>query len=171
MSVASQRLRDLIALLESEERVYDDLRSLLQEEREYMATLDAAELARVVEAKEMTAAEARFLEKSRLEVARSLGHEIGLTGDRPTLPELCAALGPAAGRLREIHVRLGAILGAVRELVEANASFAGDSLIQVQDAIRLFGRMSTTDAIYDRSDPGAGGARAAVPGRLVRRSV
>ncbi|MGH0033736.1 MAG: flagellar protein FlgN [Myxococcota bacterium] len=168
MSPSQRRLEDLVGLLESEFRIYEELRTLLQEEREHMAALDARRLAQVVEAKEMAAAEARFMEESRLQVARALAEEIGLASERPTLSELSAALGPDAVRLREVHVRLAAVLGAVRELMDANASFAGDSLGQVRDALRTFGRMAPVQATYE---PGHRPTAVAAPGRLLRRSV
>ncbi len=168
MTSRADRISHLVALLESEERVYVELRSLLQREREHMATLDAQALAGVVEAKEMTAAEARYLEESRLALAGALAAEVGLGAERPTLSELCAALGPPADALRELHARLVAVVGAVRELVEANSSFAGDSLIQIQGALRLFGRMSTVESTYGGPGREEG---AAVPGRLVRRTA
>ena len=63
---------ELVALLRSEERVYLELRDLLQQERAAMAAMVANGLAEIVDAKEMVAAEAQFLEESRLLVTASL---------------------------------------------------------------------------------------------------
>lgn len=146
------KLRDtvhrLAQVLDAEEQLYVELRDLLQHERECMLNLDAEGLERAVEAKEGIAEEARLLEESRIEVARELARAVGVDEERPKLSLLCEALGPRADRLREQHSRLVALLGAVSELVDANASFAREGLEQVQDTIQMLGRLLPQEPIY-----------------------
>lgn len=161
-------VQGLLKVLEAEELLYVELRDLLQHERTCMVNLDASGLEEAVRRKEALAAEGRLLEESRSQVARTLAEELGVTEDPPTLSRLCDRLGARAGRLRETHTRLVALLGAVRELVDANASFAGDSLAQVRATLRLFGRMLPPEPTYR---PEALGRVSHGSGRLVRRSA
>lgn len=155
----------LSLVLDAEENLYVELRDLLQRERECMVGLDPDGLEQAVEAKETLAEEARLLEESRIDVARDLAEEIGIPDPRPTLSRLLEALGDRSGRLREQHSRLVALLAAVRELVDANASFAREGLEQVQDTLRLLGRLLPQEPVYRPSERPRSGRSA---GRLVR---
>lgn len=157
----------LAEVLAAEERLYVELRDLLQQERDCMVQLDADGLEAVVTAKEVLADEAALLEESRLAVVRELADRLGLAS-LPTLSGLCEALGFDGEPLHERHSRLLALLAAVGELVDANASFARESLLQVQDTIASLGRLLPSEPVY-----APGGAReiAAGTGRLVARSA
>lgn len=168
MTKEGPRVEDLLRVLEAEERLYVELRDLLQHERACMVNLDAAGLEEAVRRKEALAAEGRLLEESRSQVARGLAQDLGVTEDPPTLSRICDRLGPRVGRLREVHTRLVALLGAVRELVDANSSFAGDSLAQIRATLRLFGRMLPPEPTYR---PEALGRVISGSGRLVRRTA
>lgn len=168
MSEAAPDTRRLETVLAAEERLYVELRDLLQRERECMVNLDATGLEDVVLRKEELAGEARLLEETRIQVAGALARELGLREPRPTLSELCDRLEGRASGLREAHTRLVALLGAVRELADANAVFAGDSLAQVRASLELLGRLLPTQPTY-RPDARA---EATLPaGRLLRRSA
>ncbi len=158
----------LEAVLEAEERLYREMRELLQKERELIVALDARGLSEVALEKEALASEGRMLERSRLEVTGELAKELGLPTARPTLSELCAALGEGAGRLPEIHSRLVALVGATRELLDANASFAGDVLAQVGATLRHLGRLLEQQPLYG---PGRLEQAPAATGRLLRRTA
>ncbi len=158
----------LEAVLEAEERLYREMRELLQKERALIVALDAPGLTEVALEKEALASEGRMLERSRLEVTEELARELGLPTPRPTLSELCAALGAGAGRLPEIHSRLVALVGATRELLDANASFAGDVLAQVGSTLRHLGRLLQERPLYQ---PGRLAEGPAATGRLLRRTA
>ncbi|NNL66224.1 MAG: flagellar protein FlgN [Myxococcales bacterium] len=170
MSARPESARELLEVLESEERLYRELREVLQEERVMIVKLDAAGLEDAVMRKEALSAEGRLLEEGRIAVAQRLADALGLEGDRPTLGRLCDALGDEAGDLREAHGRLLALIGAVRELLDANAGFAGDSLGQVRATLQLLGRVLPGDATY-----GPAATAPALPsagsGAFVRRSA
>lgn len=168
MKPETDSLASLLTILEAEERLYVELRDLLQKERVCMVNLDSDGLEEAVRGKEALAVEGRLLEESRSEVARALASQVGLREDPPRLSSLCERLGPRAEPLRERHSRLVALLGAVRELADANASFAGDSLAQIRATLRLFGRMLPAEPTYR---PEALGAVAQDAGRIVRRSA
>ena len=157
----------LFTVLDAEERLYLELRDLLQGERELIATLDAAGVEQAVRQKEMLAEEGRLLEESRVEIVASLAGELGIAGDPATLSAICDLLGDDDSGLRDAHSRLSALAGAVQELLHANASFAGDALAQVQGTLQLLGRLLPETATYRR--PGV--ERAAPAGRLVRQSA
>ncbi len=157
----------LMRVLQAEEKLYLELRALLQREQACITELDAAGLEEAVRAKETLAGEARLLEESRLEVVSALAASFGWRDARPTLSQLCDRLGEAGAGLREAHSRLVALVGAVRELLDVNAAFAGRSLDQVHATLELLGRLVPAQATY-----GPGGPReASGPGRLVRRSA
>ncbi|MCZ7617316.1 MAG: flagellar protein FlgN [Myxococcota bacterium] len=164
MTVSDQVDR-LDQALEAEERLYVELRDLLQQERTHLVDFDAESLERLVETKELLAEEARLLEDSRLSVATRLAEQLGLASEPITLSRLCEALGSDASRLADRHSRLVALLGAIRELSEANASFAREGLGQVRETIRLLGRLLPSEPTYR----GATSMRPAPDvGRLVR---
>ncbi len=161
----TQKVERLSLVLEAEETLYVELRDLLQRERECMVGLDPEGLEQAVEAKEALAEEARLLEESRVEVARELAGALGLGDARPSLSRLLEALGDRSGPLREQHSRLVALLAAVHELVDANATFAREGLDQVQDTLRLLGRLLPQEPVYRPSERPRASRDA---GRLVR---
>lgn len=157
--------RKLEKVLEAEEQLYVELRDLLQRERACLVDFDAEGLEQMVEAKELLAEEARLLEDSRLVIAQKLAGQLGFGTHRITLSRLCETMGSPAAMLRERHSRLVALLGAVRELSEANASFARDGLGQVRETLRLLGRLLPAEPTYRGA---AVPPRAHDVGRLVR---
>jgi hypothetical protein len=162
----TDRIHRLSLVLDAEESLYVELRDCLQRERECMVSLDPDGLEEAVEAKEALAEEARLLEESRADVSRELADALGITDARPTLSRLLETLGDrATARLREQHSRLVALLAAVGELVDANASFARDGLAQVQDSLRMLGRLLPQEPIYR---PAARPQASTSAGRLVR---
>lgn len=167
---APEAARELLEVLESEERLYRELREVLQEERVMIVKLDAAGLEDAVMRKEALSAEGRLLEEGRVAVALRLAAELGVEAERPTLTLLCDALGDDASELREAHGRLLALIGAVRELLDANAGFAGDSLGQVRATLQLLGRVLPGDSTYGPSAT-APAPPSAGAGSLVRRSA
>ncbi len=169
MSLATPSPNELLDVLESEERLYQELRGVLQEERERIVNLDAGGLEEVVQRKEALAAEGKLLEEGRIEAARRLATGLGLSGERPTLSALCDALGDGAKELREAHSRMVALVGAVRELLDANAGFAGESLGQVRGTLTLLGRLLPVNASYGPVVTAAPAGPSS--GSLVRRSA
>ena len=161
----NQQIQMLSLVLETEENLYVELRDVLQRERECMVSLDPDGLEQSVEAKETLAEEARLLEESRIDVARALAEALGLADARPTLTRLLEVLGERSGRLRDQHSRLVALLAAVSELVDANASFAREGLDQVQDTLRLLGGLLPQEPVYRPSERPRASHNA---GRLVR---
>jgi hypothetical protein len=157
-----------LAILEAEERLYLEMRDLLQRERELIAALDAVGVEEVVREKENLAEEGSLLEESRLEVSARLANELGIQNESPTLSEICDALGEAGSELAEAHSRLAALAGAVQELLAANAVFAGDALDRVQGTLHLLGRLLPEAPTYRPSGVVNSPNRA---GRLVRQSA
>lgn len=168
MNASREACARLLTLLDAEERLYLELRSVLQREREALVALDAAAVEDVVRHKEALAEEGRLLEEGRVELALALARELGISEARPTLSQLCLRLGDAAGPLAEAHGRLVALVGAVRELLTANAAFAGDALTQVRVTLRLLGRLLPTTSTYA---PLPATEPALPSGRLVQRSA
>ncbi len=168
---AIQDTERLVAILGAEEKVYLEMRDLLQRERELMARLDATGLGELAREKEALADEGRLVEESRAAVAEALAAGLGLDDPRPVpLSRLCEALGPAAARLRQAHTRLVVLVSVVRELLDANVAFAGDNLGRIQGTLQMLGRLLPTEPAYaapGRPVPEARGET----GRLVRRSA
>ncbi len=160
----------LLTILKAEERLYLEMRDLLQRERELILSLDSVGLEQAVREKASLADEGRLLEESRIEVTRELAHELGVGSDRPTLSQLADAVGPNDDGLRQAHSRLAALVGAVKELLDANTVFAGEAQGQVQGTLRLLGRLLPDEPTYGRAGeileaPSLHG------GRLVRQSA
>lgn len=164
-------MKDLVArllvVLEAEHALYVRLRELLRHEREVLGLLDARRLEAVAREKEELADEGRLLEESRSHVTRELGRSLGLASERPRLAELCARLGADAAPLRAAHNRLVVLLGASRELLEANTCLAGEALAQVQATLRALGGLLPDEARYA---PGTS-VPAASSGRLLRQTA
>lgn len=165
-------LRQLIDLLLLEERVYRELAAVLREERELIVSLDADGLDALARRKDALAAEARIAEESRVGVARSLGRELGVAEEPVTLRLLCERVGEPDLGLRDAQTRLVAVVGAVRELVDANRVLGGNRLANVQTTLKLLGRLApaVADPVGSRgAAPAAALARGV--GRLVRTSA
>ncbi len=166
-------LAGLTTVLGAEEALYLQLRDALQEEHAMMATLDAEGLSAIALRKEELADEGRVIEDSRRALARELARELGLDDPEPRLSRLCEALGPEGAALREVHTRLVVLLGAVRELMDANQALAGDALSQVRGTLRLLGGLVHGEITYDPqalSESSAESPRLGV-GQLIRRTA
>lgn len=138
----------LLVLLEAEHALYVRLRDLLRREREVLGHLDARALEAVAREKEELADEGQLLEESRQQVAQALARTLGIQSERPRLAELCAALGSEGTPLRTAHNRLVVLIGAARELLEANACLAGEALAQVQGTLGALGGLVPEEARY-----------------------
>jgi len=158
----------LLVVLEAEHALYVRLRELLRHEREVLGLLDATRLQAVAREKEELADEGRLLEDSRSHVARELGQSLGLASERPRLAELCARLGAEAAPLRAAHNRLVVLVGAARELLEANRCLAGEALAQVQGTLRALGGLLPEEARYG---PSPAAAQPSPRGRLLRQTA
>jgi hypothetical protein len=165
MEAADLRER-LLRILGAEESFYCKMRELLQHEHVCLVEMDVEQLEDIVRSKAALAEEGALLEESRVQVASALASELGLEG-RPTLSRICDRLGDIASGLRAAHSCLVAVVGAVRELVELNAAFAGDSLLRVDATLDLLGRLRSDQPIYtqDRS------TEPTRTGRLLRSSA
>ena len=170
MTPESDAVERLRTVLEAEERLYREMRSLLQEERGHFLALRVDDIERSVRRKEALAEEGRLLEECRREVAAELAADLGLGEGDVRLPRLCEALGPRAAELATVHGRLVALVGAVRELVQASQGSAGEALHRVQAVMKLLGRLAPELPAYGyaaTSSPATG--RSA--GHIVRQAV
>ncbi len=163
--------RRLLSVLSEEERLYVELKSLLQEERALMVARDADNLDRIVAQKEALASEGRLLEECRRKVMNEMGATFGLPKGEVTLSRLCALLEDEGAELRAVHGRMVALASAVRELLEANANFAGEALMRVQSTLRLLGRLLPDQPTYEAHPSPTGQQPSARPGRLVQQAV
>lgn len=133
-----------------------------------MVSLDVHGLMDVARHKEMLADEARLIEESRIEVSGEFAAPLGIEDERVALSSICQRLGPEGDPLREAHGRLVVLVTAVRELLEANAVFAGDSISRIRGTLQLLGRLLPVGPVYD-SDLST--KAEAGSGRLVRRTA
>ncbi len=161
----------LCGVLEAEERLYVEFRTLLQRERECMVALRSEALEEIVREKATLADEARLLEETRIAVSEELAQLLGFRESGVTLSRICDAMHGGSPALRAAHTRLVALLGAVRELLDANRVFAGDAALQVRGALRVLGRMLPLEATYQPGDGLKERRPIPRPGRLVRRSA
>lgn len=155
----------LIPVLEAEERVYLELRDVLQDERIAILELDAARLERAVDAKAALVDEAQLLEESRREVTAGLAAELEL--EHPQLSLLAERVPARGAELLELCSRLRSLIAAVRELLDLNATLSGESLGQVQLTLELLGRMGGGAPLYDER----GATRNHGRGALLRQAV
>ncbi len=161
----------LCEVLAAEERLYVEFRALLQRERECMVALQSERLEELVREKATLAEEGRLLEETRVAVSQELARLLGLDPAGVTLSRICDHLRGGAPALRAAHTRLVALLGAVRELLDANRVFAGDATLQVRGALRVLGRMLPVDATLPTRPGGVGRSPRPRTGRLVRESA
>lgn len=160
----------LTAVLDAEEKLYVELRDLLQREHGLMVSLDAEGLEEVARRKEELADEGRLVEETRMSLCETVTGELGFDEPHPRLSRICERIGPEGGALREAHTRLVVLVSVVRELMDANNALAGDALSQVRGTLRLLGGLVPGEVTYD---PGSiGDARRSSRlgvGQLVRR--
>ncbi|MFT5694521.1 MAG: flagellar biosynthesis/type III secretory pathway chaperone [Myxococcota bacterium] len=161
----------LFTVLAEEEKLYLELKALLQAEREHIASRNTDEIEQTVMAKEGLAREGKLLEECRQRVMREVAVSIGLPESDATLSRISAALGEEGGELRAIHSRLVALIAAVRELLTANSTFAGEALNRVQSTLRLLGRLLPDEPTYGRSPSRQVAQPHMKPGRIVRQSA
>ena len=172
MTQTAEIARRLYAVLAEEEQLYLDMKALLQEERQQMSLRNAEQIELIVQRKEGLAGEGQLLEECRHNVMRELVEKLGLPESEGTLSRVCAALADEGTELRMIHGRLVALIAAVRELLEANSTFAGEALIRVQSTLRLLGRLLPDEPTYGRSQSSqTPRPQMMKPGRIVRQAV
>ncbi|MCH7866270.1 MAG: flagellar protein FlgN [Myxococcales bacterium] len=164
----AQRLYNILA---EEERLYLEMKTLLQEERQRMVLRDADGIEVAVRRKEGLAGEGKLLEACRRKVMCEMAAVLGLPDEEATLSRVCAALGSESVELRSIHGRLVALIAAVRELLEVNSSFAGEALIRVQSTLRLLGRLLPDEPTYGRTPASQIPRPHMKPGRIVRQTA
>jgi len=171
VSETTPTAKRLLSVLNEEESLYVELKELLQEERSLMVARDADSLERIVAQKDALASEGRLLEECRRQVMIEIGAAYGLPEGEITLARLSSLLETEGSELRAIRSRLVALIAAVRELLEANANFAGESLIRVQSTLRLLGRLLPEQPTYERNAAPTAMQVTARPGRLVQQAV
>ncbi|MDP6980485.1 MAG: flagellar protein FlgN [Myxococcota bacterium] len=171
MTETAAIVRRLLSILSEEERLYVELKSLLQEEHARMVARDADAIEQIVAQKDALASEGRLLEECRSKVMKELGRAFGLAESETTLSRLCAVLGEEGAELRASHGRIVALVAAVRELLDANANFAGEALFRVQSTLRLLGRLLPDQPTYERNPTPTSMQPVARPGRLVQQAV
>ena len=171
MTPVAEFVQRLCTILEEEERLYIEMRDLLQEEREVIVRRNAGDLESLVRRKDGLAREGKLLEDCRRNVMRELAQEIGLSESEATLSRICTLMGEEGSALRSIHGRLIALIAAVRELLEANANFAGEALGRVQSTLRLLGRLLPDEPTYGRRPATRNAQPHMVPGRILRQAV
>ncbi len=162
---AAELVDALLPVLEAEEKLYLELRDVLQEERVAILELDAARLELAVGHKTALVDEAQLLEESRREVTARLAAQLGL--ERPRLAALAEQVPQRGAELRDLHSRLGSLVAAVRELLDLNATLSGESLGQVRLTLELLGRIGNGPGLYDQS----GTPHPAARGTLLRQAV
>lgn len=169
MSNLAESVEQLIGLLQNEEDLYEELRSTLRTEQTCLVNLEADGLDEAVQKKETLVSQARVLEVGRRAAVHALANAVGQPAASTSLSTLRDALAgtPGVDRLHETQLRLRGIVAAVRELLEMNASFAGEAMGRVQATLQLLGRLAPAEATY-RAD---GSSEASDPGRLVRQSA
>lgn len=163
-----EQVVDLEVVLRAEEGLYLRLRDLLIQEESCLVALDPGEVADVVERKRALAEEARLLEDSRRVLTQALAGSLGF-GDAPVrLAELIAALDDEAGGLAELQVRLAALIGATRRLLESNGHFSERSLRHVQQTLKRLGKAVIEPVGYG---PRSVSTATVGRGRLVRATI
>ena len=160
----------LTTVLDAEEKLYVELRDLLQREHGLMVTLDAAGLEEVARRKEELADEGRLVEETRMSLCADITDELGFDETRPRLSAICERIGPEGRALRDAHTRLVVLVSVVRELMDANNALAGDALSQVRGTLRLLGGLVPFEVTYapDSIGDGSQATRFGV-GQLIRR--
>ena len=166
--MSAESTQTLIRVINAEADVYARLKSVLQDEQAALLDQDLEALTRAIEAKETLAAEANLLEDSLSELVASTAKTLELELARPRLSEIATALGAEGTAVREAQIRLAALVGAVRELVEANDESTRRSLSQVRATIQLLGRLWPEPPTYG---PDSKGEREQPRGGLVLRSA
>lgn len=168
MSTISELVARLQVVLASEEEVYKRFKNLLRREETELIELDPRVLEGTVAEKRALAAEARLHEDSRVHLVGALADLLGLEERRPKLSQLIATLGPDAGELGTLHVRLAALITATRSLLDSNERFAQRSAKRVRETLSLLGQAVPVEVGYG---PGAARSKATGRGRLVRASI
>lgn len=155
----------LIAVLESEERLYLELRDVLQDERIAILELDAARLEAAVNAKAALVDEVQLYEESRRDLAVRVATALGVS--EPRLTRIAEASPVLGSELADLASRLRALTAAVGELLQLNATLSGESLGQVRLTLELLGRLQQRTPLYDASGSTPSPARS----QLVRQAV
>ena len=147
-------VKRLLTILEAEERLYLEMRDLLQKERELILNLDSTGLEQAVREKSALADEGRLLEESRAEVVRELADALEIASEAPTLSDLTNEIGSDDGGLRQAHSRLSALIGAVKEKNKKDTIIPGvdDKMILANKLYRLIFVHGTNGALYSCCD-------------------
>ncbi|MFK7898685.1 MAG: flagellar protein FlgN [Myxococcota bacterium] len=168
MSLVTDHVTRLEAVLLAEEELYLRMRGVLQREESELVLLEARVLEETVEEKRTLAEEAQLLEESRIIVARALGDALGLPAGPLKLSLLIEAAGEDGERLISLYHRLRALIKSTQSLLNSNERFANRSLSRVQETLRLLGQTVPAEGSYGPGSRREGGAGR---GRLVRQAI
>ena len=143
-SAHQKAVDDLVENLLEEVRLFEEFRSVLEDERSHLIDLDAEGIQQCTRDKERIATRHRLLEESRLAIMPELANLAPSLGHAPTLSELSDVVDRTGldpdGRLPRLRARLESLVEAVREMNEINTRFVAHSLVCVQGAVSLLQR-------------------------------
>ena len=164
----AERIQALVRVLDAEIDTYTRLRDVLQSERTAVLDQNLEALTQSLSEKEALAAEARLLEENLAEQVTATAAELGMEAARPRVSEIAHFLGRAGAPLTDKQLRLAALVGTVRELIDANSQSTRQSLAQVRATIQLLGRLWPDPPTYQ---PDASPDPSERRGGLVTRSA
>jgi len=136
--LAARLGEELAANVEAELSLFDELRDLLEAERDHLVDLNADGLREVTELKEELVLRHKILEDARFALGQRLEEVVsGLEADA-SLAQIATALGgDLEKRLLELRGRLSVLVDVVSRMSDLNRRFTSHSLLCIQGGLAL----------------------------------
>jgi flagellar biosynthesis/type III secretory pathway chaperone len=161
----------LVEILEQEARLYEELSSSLEKERESIRALDMSGLEEQLGSKAILIGRIQKLEGERAGLAAAIAREQGIPGEgRFRLLDLVRrAPAPWAGRIMEVRLRLREAVERANEHNEGNR-FLAESMLGVMDGVmNRLKEIIAGPSLYGRG--GRKGAPSLAPGDFLRQAI
>jgi flagellar biosynthesis/type III secretory pathway chaperone len=138
MDRTQENISNLEDLLVREFRTCQNLKSLIDDERNAIFDGSVDRIMDIVEQKEALLDDLEHLEEKRREILPDLADSLGLNIREPTLSDLLRRLDPDnAGRLNRLREGILALAANIRDLTHGNRALA-ISALQRADALQAF---------------------------------
>jgi flagellar biosynthesis/type III secretory pathway chaperone len=142
---------ELVGVLEQQTAAARDLLEVLQADQQRIVRHDIPGLEESNRRKEEIALGFQALERSRRELSRRLGVELGLAPDDVRVSALVPRLGGDGERLQASAEKLRAVVGSLQELVAVGRGFLEQSVLGIRSLLALIqslrsGRPGTYDS-------------------------
>ena len=145
-------IEQFIELLQASEKLFDQLLSIIEEEKAAMVMADAQRLVSATDGKKQILIQIQGLEQHRSRLLAQIAQQLRLPPDTARLSALAERVpGPFQARLKKLNNSLGDITAKIRAADKENRRMMHHCLHLVQNALSFLNAWTSPSAVYGAS--------------------